>query len=481
MSQLHYLCKPEFMVPATLPELVQHVLAGDDFHAAVALYPVANSADRASLGARIFSTRRDVLMLARWEHTPAAVLEALSQLPHMPMARRVVRHRNTAGATLSQHYASHQDPALPGLLAQHPHAPQALLLRMASEEQDHVVLKCLVRNQQAPTAALELLHQRFPGSFDKELAMHPATSPAMLAAIYAAHSDTAGGALIRAAIIAHPHCPQACVQQAEHAHERPLLRAVAKHPALSVARIRKLASYPDNAVRAAIAAHPSLPPMLTMKLAQDASDAVRRTIASRPDLSADCMWQLAQDQDPWVRQWLARNPASSHDLLNKLALDIDEDVRRAVARNPRCPLMLLKKLAHDARSWVRSAVAYQATATSSMLARLAHDSAVDVLAGVAVNMHTPQPILRKLAHADDMDIRRGVILNSQATRNTLLPLLEDPYYLHRLMLVSCPQLSAQDKWGLRDDPDYRVRFTLYQWLAIRLTSAPHPSYFDRRL
>lgn len=481
MSQLHYLCKPEAMVPATLPELVQHVLAGDDFHAAVALYPVANSSGRASLGARIFSTRRDVLMLARWEYTPAEVLDALSQLPHMPLTRRVVRHRNTAGETLSQHYSSQQDPALPGLLAQHLHAPQALLLRMASEEQDHVVLKCLVRNQHTPAQALEILHQRFPGSFDKELAMHPAASAGMLADIYAAHTDTASGPVVRAAIIANPHCPLACLEQAAHAHERLLLRAVAKRPELSVARIRKLAGYPDNAVRAAIAAHPALPAALVAKLAQDTSDAVRRAVASRPDLSPDCMGQLAQDKDSWVRQWLARNPVVSHELLNKLALDIDEDVRRAVARNPQCPVMLLKTLAHDARSWVRSAVAYQAAATTSMLVRMAGDSVVDVLAGVAVNMHTPQPILRKLAHADDMDIRRGVILNPQATRNTLLPLLEDPYYLHRLMLVSCPQLTVQDKWGLRDDPDYRVRFALYQWLATRLTSATHPSYFDRRL
>jgi hypothetical protein len=98
---------------------------------------------------------------------------------------------------------------------------------------------------------------------------------------------------------------------------------------------------------------------------------------------------------------------------------------------------------------------------------LAADSAIDVLSGVAANAHTPQDILRRLAQSDEADVRRGVILNPGAARATLQPLLEDPYFLHRVLLVGTPQLADSDKWGLRDDPDHAVRFEVFRWFAGR--------------
>jgi hypothetical protein len=99
------------------------------------------------------------------------------------------------------------------------------------------------------------------------------------------------------------------------------------------------------------------------------------------------------------------------------------------------------------------------------LVELAKDTAVDVLSGVANNPNTPQKLLKTLTVSVEADVRRGVILNQSATRLTLLPFLEDAYYLHRLMLVTNRQLKDKDKWHLCFDPDFQVRFTAFRYFA----------------
>jgi hypothetical protein len=95
------------------------------------------------------------------------------------------------------------------------------------------------------------------------------------------------------------------------------------------------------------------------------------------------------------------------------------------------------------------------------------DDAIDVLSGVANNPNTSQRLLKRLVASVEADVRRGVILNKSATRATLLPLLEDDYYLHRLMLVANHQLKDVDKWSLCFDPDCQVRFTAFRYFAKR--------------
>jgi hypothetical protein len=73
--------------------------------------------------------------------------------------------------------------------------------------------------------------------------------------------------------------------------------------------------------------------------------------------------------------------------------------------------------------------------------------------------------LQRLTHSVLADVRRGVVTNKAAKRETLLPLIEDPFYLNRLLLVGNPVLSPEDKWRLSDDPDPAVRFTLFSWFS----------------
>jgi hypothetical protein len=125
----------------------------------------------------------------------------------------------------------------------------------------------------------------------------------------------------------------------------------------------------------------------------------------------------------------------------------------------------LRVLAKDNDDWVRSAVAYQSRTPKELLVGFAEETAVDVLSGVANNPNTPQRLLKNLTASVEADVRRGVILNQSATRLTLLPLLEDAYYLHRLMLVANNKLKDKDKWHLCFDPDFQVRFTAFRYFA----------------
>ena len=131
MSPQRFLSKSESHVPMTVQALVAHVLESGDFYAAVAVHGIADARQRQRLEERLFGSRRDVLMLARWEHTPANVLDALSRLEHMPLARRVVKHRNTGGSTLKHQFSQSDDPALTGLLALHANTPAPMLLQIA--------------------------------------------------------------------------------------------------------------------------------------------------------------------------------------------------------------------------------------------------------------------------------------------------------------------------------------------------------------
>jgi ethanolamine ammonia-lyase large subunit len=122
---------------------------------------------------------------------------------------------------------------------------------------------------------------------------------------------------------------------------------------------------------------------------------------------------------------------------------------------------------------VRAAVAYQANANADLLVQLATDRDVDVLSGIAANSHTPKANLQILAQHAEADVRRGVILNKAADRETLLPMLQDAYYLHRMLLVWNKQLSKTDKWSLHDDPDENVRFAVFKWFADMFVKAEH--------
>lgn len=458
-----------------------------DPYCAAAVYSIASSEQRKDLEAVMFGKRRDALMLARWEHTSAAVLQALAQniswnrdigSRDVAVAVRLDKNPGTPSLALSRLYAGEgndrgKNADLTVLIAQHQHTPTNVLERIVQFDSDIESLKAVSRNPAAEGHVLRVLLARMATSqmrevFGKNVAANPSTPADLLEQVYAE-----GDVYTRAAVIAHVNCPQSVIDRALSDDGVPILvlRQLADDKRLHQDMLAKLVGSTDAAVRSSVAANLALPKILVKWMLNDDSNAVRRAIAVRPDLSAASIKRLMNDTDTWVRLWLGRNTAVSRTVLEKLSTDAVPDVRRAVARNPRCPVKLLGVLAKDEDAWVRSAVAYQNNAPKYLLESLAEDTDIDVLSGVASNAHTPQPILQKLAASPEADVRRGVILNRKATRTTLLPLLEDPYYLHRLMLAASLKLKVADKWLLCGDPDAKVRFAAYRWLAGFLDKA----------
>jgi hypothetical protein len=456
------LLRSERDVPARVEDLAALALVTGDLHAAAAVYEAASPKLRERLAAMMFSQRRNALMLARWEHTPPSVLARLTGYSDTAIRLRLDKHAGTPSQALADLYRDEKQIALIRLIAQHRQAPSDLLTRLAATSDDDEVLKAVAGNPAAGGDALESISRRMPKAFDSDMAANAAAPAKVLEAIY-----RRGNAYLRAAVAGHPHCPASVIALATDETEPVVLRQAARDGRIGEAAINRLAVHPDAGVRRGIAGNAATPGDVIEQLARDEAAVVRRCIAAREDLAPPLMQCLANDADHWVRQWLARNPATPDGLLQALARDEEAEVRRAVGRNARCPELLLMQLAEDNDPWVRAAVAYHANAKPALLNKLAEDDSVDVLSGVASNPNTPQTVLRTLARHPEDDVRRGVILNRKAGRNTLLPLLQDPYYLHRMLLIGNAALHADDKWGLHDDPDPTVRFAVFKWFADR--------------
>lgn len=463
----------------TAKELVDKAVETGDIYCAAAVYGIGNREQRMVLEGIMFGKRRDALALARWEHTPADVLNALCRLAvgDTAVAVRLDKNHNTPAQAIAQLYDAEKikvkrNASFTVLIAQHQHTPIKVFEAIVKFVDDIESLKAVSKNPAANSQVLSILLGRTVDNpmnavIVKNIAANPSASADLLTVIYAK-----GDAYVRTAVLAHENCSLVLIESAiNDVASAPieLQRQLAKYNRLNIDVLTSLAASQDKAVRCGVAANLTLPKMLVKQLLNDESHVVRRAIAARADLTASSIERLMNDQDHWVRQWLARNLIISCKVLKKLSVDPQADVRRAVARNSRCSAELLSVLAKDEDAWVRSAVAYQKNSPKHLMEAMADDADIDVLSGVANNPHTPQRILQKLITSPKADIRRGVILNRKATRKTLLPLLEDAYYLHRLMLVGSAVLMDRDKWQLCDDPDFQVRFTAYQYFAKKFT------------
>ena len=459
----------------TASALVNRAIKTSDVYCAAAVYGIATNKKRKVLEVIMFAKRRDALMLARWEHTPAAVLQALSENNagtvklDSAITLRLDKNPNTPAQALSNLYVegindSKKNTSLTLLIAQHQHTPANVLASIVQFDSSLENLKAVSRNPAVSEQVLRCLVGHQPNTelykvFDKNVATNPSAPADVLTLIY-----MRGDAFSRAAVIAHTNCSQSLLEQAVNDNELLVQRQLARKCS-QVVVLARMAMSKDTAVRCGVATNRHSPRALIGHLLSDTACAVRRAIAIRSDLSAASIKCLKNDADHWVRSWLARNPIVSRNDLKKLSADPCYEVRRAVARNPRCPIALLKVLAKDENAWARSAVAYQQNAPKRLMVALARELDIDVLSGVAANGHTPQRILQELVVNSEADVRRGVILNTKAKRKTLLPLLEDPYYLHRLLLVGNPMLKERDKWPLCEDPDFNVRFAAFKWFA----------------
>ncbi|MEY3746996.1 MAG: hypothetical protein RL194_455, partial [Pseudomonadota bacterium] len=245
---------PEAVLPQSAAALVDEAIASGDVHCAAAVYELAGGKQQDVLHGMMFDKRRDVLMLARWEHTPAAVLRALCESSDDFVRLRLGRNQNTPVQALVGKEQPGANADLTGLIAQHQNAPSDLLQHLAEADEDDEHLKSICRNQAADAAVLQSLSARKPGDFEREMVGNPNVSAAMLEAIY-----RSGDAYLRAAAAGHANCPLALMQEAMADQDVLVQRQLAKDARMPAEALKRLAADADTAVRAAVAANPAMP------------------------------------------------------------------------------------------------------------------------------------------------------------------------------------------------------------------------------
>lgn len=461
-------------------ELIGLALDADDVYGAAALYPYARAADRERLAARLFGTRRERLALAAFAFAPPAVLAQLAALAAAQhdetLKLRLARNPSTPGSALDV-LAAADSPVplrLSQLLARHAQASHSLLGSIATHTDDISVLHALCENVGVPSDLLAQLERRGIALLQRVLAVHLATDAQTLARLWKSTRISA----VRAQVLRHPYCPDALLHtMPASVAER---RSLALHPRAPANALIQLARDDDPAVRRATALNLNTPASALIALCFDAQVAVRRAVAVRDDIPLKVVDWLASDADAWVRRTLARNVACPAPWLERFVRDRESEVRRAVSRHPCCPARLLAMLAGDAAPWVRAGVAYRDDLGRALLSRLTSDHDIDVLSGVARNPATPQAQLARLAEHAAPDVRRGVILNRHATRRVLLPLRDEGYPLHRILVFEHPNLTDQDRWRMRFDPDSEVRARMFGYLGRMLGPAISASEAAKR-
>src|SRR6056297_109970 len=90
----------DIAVPESASELVSAAIRQNDIYSAAAVFQLADKAQRAELKDILCGRRRDVLKLARWEHTPAAVLALLAGLDDDAVLLRIEKNPATQSQTL---------------------------------------------------------------------------------------------------------------------------------------------------------------------------------------------------------------------------------------------------------------------------------------------------------------------------------------------------------------------------------------------
>ncbi len=127
--------------PDCAATLISFALKAGDPYSAAAVYALAAGENKVELERIMFAKRRDALALARWEHTPASVLDVLSKASDSAIVLRLDKNKNTASETLTKLYGDKRgvnksSAALTVLIAQHRHASLNVLMHIAQFEND---------------------------------------------------------------------------------------------------------------------------------------------------------------------------------------------------------------------------------------------------------------------------------------------------------------------------------------------------------
>jgi hypothetical protein len=396
--------------------------------------------------------------LARYAHTPPAILHALARLPYAAIGELIAAHPRAAPRTLTQ-LAHHgdarvrgevaanpntpvealevlsraRDDAMRARIAKHPNAPEHLRATLGRSGDDGELSR-----PRAPTAwtlwqhsdpspeDLALLAQDPRESVRAQVAGHPRTPPELLAELAV---EQRVERWLRAAVAAAPASVRDAVARGDAMHlplrdpnqtvlsQHPLaaLIALATTPWILADRIQRVAGSPDWLVRAAAARNEGTPEERVEKLLADPHPLVRALARARMDGMAArravptpprtidtlrvtrALGEVLRTKVPSLRT-LAEDPRAPAELLALLAEDPAEWVRASVQANPNAPHALRMELATRARP---------ATHVET-LAALARDRAPSVRVGAVDIEALAEEDLTHLATDPDDSVRRAL-------------------------------------------------------------------------
>ena len=184
----------ELAVPESASELVSAAIELGDIYGAAAVYGLADKQDKRALAQILCGRRRDALKLARWEHTPAAVLALLAGLEDDAVTLRIEKNPGTQSETLADIFSTEDNEDLIGLIARHSHATNRMLRTIAEHVSTASVIRSVAKSVHADSETLTVIERRFGDKFDAEIASHANTSPELLKKLYRrGNSDTGTG------------------------------------------------------------------------------------------------------------------------------------------------------------------------------------------------------------------------------------------------------------------------------------------------
>ena len=284
-------------LPTTATELVDIAVVVGDIYMAAAVFGIANDTQQQTLEELMFAKRRNRLSLASWEHTPTAVLKALSNSNDVAVQLRLVNRNKQA------HHANDT-------------ANELTLVKQA-------------KDSKLSLSGLKIL----------------SASP---------------NAAVRARVVANSAFPASCLADFVTERSATVRRALATRADISIELMQQLSIDTDSWVRQRLGRNPSLSVALMRQLATDDIDEVRRAVTRNKNCPMSLLEQLAKDSCAWVRAGVAFQANASSDLMCSLFKaadsDTDIDVLSGVASNPNTPISILLSLTQHEDADVRRGV-----------------------------------------------------------------------------------------------------------------------------
>ncbi|WP_394619233.1 hypothetical protein JNUCC0626_09090 [Lentzea sp. JNUCC 0626] len=277
-------------------------------------------------------------------------------------------------------------------------------------------------------------------------------------------------------------------------HLSAVLEGLALNPALPQDAVRRLIGHRGG--MGEVGKRPDLTDELAGEMIDTGWTRLRWSLAFNEHLPATARLRLARDRDDSVRAATASGcgHGTAREVYELLLADPEEHVRDSLARNDEMPSELRERLAADPSPKVRASLAQHWPGAPEHVRRALLTDAADQVRASACDTYYPRlphpvhPADLVPALLADPVTRSGAVAQAAVDAETAARLAADPDPQVRAQLARHPQLPAQLRDVLAEDPSAEVRLGVYARqdtpdvvrAAIHawMLAAPHPMDID---